>query len=140
MLGRDGAVENWRDKSVMRALMRWDDVPAIRELARVTAAEALAAVPPPTVDVVQTVSRLVPLRVVQQSFGFPGPDDGHMLRWSWATQADMFHNLTNDRSLLDACNAAGAEMRMWIRGFLVQREPWRNAQGEDREMASGHSQ
>jgi cytochrome P450 len=131
MLARDGAVENWRDKSVMRALLRWEDLPAIRALATVTAAEALGAVPPPTVDVVQTVSRLVPLRVVQQSFGFPGPDDGHMLRWSWATQADMFHNPTNDRSLLDACNAAGAEMRTWIRAFLVEREPWRDAQGED---------
>ena len=83
------------------------------------------------VDVVQTVSRLVPLRIVQRSFGFPGPDDGQMLRWSWATQADMFHNPTNDRSLIDACNAAGAEMRKWIRGFLVEREPWCDAQGED---------
>lgn len=131
MLARDGAVENWRDKSVMRALLRWEDVPAIRALAATTAAEALAATPPPTIDVVQTVSRLVPLRVVQRSFGFPGPDDAHMLRWSWATQADMFHNPGNDRRLLDACNAAGTEMRAWIRVFLAGREPWRDAQGGD---------
>jgi cytochrome P450 len=83
------------------------------------------------VDVVQTVSRLVPLRVVQRSFGFPGPDDASMLRWSWATQADMFHNLANDRRLLDACNAAGAGMRAWVREFLASREPWRNARGGD---------
>lgn len=131
MLGRDGAVENWRDKSVMRALLRWEDVPAIRALAATTAAEALAGAPPTTVDVVQAVSRLVPLRVVQRSFGFPGPDDAHMLRWSWATQADMFHNLANDPRLLDACNAAGTEMRAWVRVFLAGREPWRDAQGED---------
>ncbi len=30
MLARDGAVENWRDKSAMRTLLRWDDLPAIR--------------------------------------------------------------------------------------------------------------
>lgn len=131
MLGRDGAVENWRDKSVMRALLRWEDVPAIRALAAATAADALASVPAPTVDVVQTVSRLVPLRVVQRSFGFPGPDDVHMLRWSWATQADMFHNPKNDHRVLDACNAAGTEMRAWIRVFLAGREPWRDAQGGD---------
>ena len=47
MLARDGAVENWRDKSVMRTLLRWEDVPAIRALATDTAAAALAAVPPP---------------------------------------------------------------------------------------------
>ena len=27
MLARDGAVENWRDKSVMRAILRWEDAP-----------------------------------------------------------------------------------------------------------------
>ncbi len=131
MLARDGAVQNWRDKSVMRALLRWDDVPAIRALAATTARNALAAAPPPTVDVVQAVSRLVPLRVVQRSFGFPGPDDATMLRWSWATQADMFHNPTSDPRLLDACNRAGREMRAWVRTFLAGREPWHAAAGGD---------
>ena len=28
MLARDGMVENWRDKSAMRTLLRWDDLPA----------------------------------------------------------------------------------------------------------------
>jgi cytochrome P450 len=131
MLARDGAVENWRDKSVMRALLRWEDLPAIRAMAAKTAAKALAATLPPTIDVVQTVSRLVPLRVVQRSFGFPGPDDATMLRWSWATQADMFHNAANDPRLLAACNTAGQEMRAWVRTFLARREPWRNAEGGD---------
>ena len=130
MLGRDGAVENWRDKSVMRALLRWDDLPGIRALAATTASEALAAAPQ-TVDVVSTVSRLVPLRVVQKSFGFPGPDDASMLRWSWATQADMFHNPTNDKRVLDACIHAGNEMRAWLRDFLKTCQPWGSAAGDD---------
>jgi cytochrome P450 len=131
MLGRDGAEENWRDKSVMRALMRWDDVPGIRALAAAVAAQALAATAPPTVDVVHAVSRLVPLRVVQQCFGFPGPDDAAMLRWSWASQADMFHNLANVKARHDACVQAGAEMRAWVRDFLATRQPWAQAAGED---------
>lgn len=131
MLARDEAEPNWRDKSVMRALMRWDDVPGIRTFAAATAAEALGTAPPGTVDVVQTVSRLVPLRVVQRCFGFPGPDDATMLRWSWATQADMFHNLTNDRQLLADCIQAGTEMRAWVRSFLQAREPWHAATGGD---------
>ena len=131
MLGRDDALPNWRDKSVMKALMRWDDVPAIRALVAETAATALAAAPANTLDVVQTVSRLAPLRVVQSCFGFPGPSDAAMLRWSWATQADMFHNLTNDRRLLDNCIRAGLEMRAWVRTFLQSREPWHAAAGGD---------
>jgi cytochrome P450 len=131
MLGRDGAEQNWRDKSLMRALMRWEDVPGIRRLAAATAQTALAAAPADTVDVVRTVSRLVPLRVVQQAFGFPGPDDASMLRWSWATQADMFHNLGNDPTPLANCVQAGTEMRAWVRDFIAHREPWGEIDGDD---------
>ena len=52
-----------------------------------------------TVELVSRVGRLVPLRIVQRYFGFPGPDDATMLRWSRATQADMFRNPTNDPAL-----------------------------------------
>ena len=131
MLARDGTEENWHDKSLMRALMRWEDLPAIRRLAARTAQTALAAVPADTVDVVPTVSRLVPLRVVQQIFGFPGPDDATMLKWSWATQADMFHNPGGDPKLLADCIQTGTEMRAWIQNFLNAREPWDDVDGDD---------
>ena len=76
MLARDGAVQNWRDKAAMRTLLRWDDLPMIRAVAGEVASAALAAATQQgsgTFDVVATVSRLVPLRVVQRCFGFPGP-------------------------------------------------------------------
>jgi cytochrome P450 len=130
MLGRDETELNWHDKSLMRALMRWDDLPGIRAFARSTA-EAAVAGAGDSVDVVAKVSRLVPLRVVQQSFGFPGPDDTSMLRWSKATQADMFHNLVNDPAVLVANNTAGTEMRAWLRTWLASRRPWGEAKGED---------
>ena len=130
MLGRDETELNWHDKSLMRALMRWDDLPGIRAFARSTAEGAVADAGE-TLDVVAKVSRLVPLRVVQQSFGFPGPDDTSMLRWSKATQADMFHNLVNDPAVLAANNAAGTEMRAWLRTWLAGRRPWCEAKGED---------
>ena len=80
MLARDNSELNWRDKAVMRSLLRWEDLPKIRAFARQTAAAALAQrEKSDSVDIPQTVSRLVPLRVVQQFFGFPGPDDVTML-------------------------------------------------------------
>ncbi|HVU31593.1 MAG TPA: cytochrome P450 [Sphingomicrobium sp.] len=130
MLGRDDSELNWHDKSLMKALLRWDDLPAIRRLVGEVAAEALAS-RNETLDIVESVSRLVPLRVVQRCFGFPGPDDESMLRWSWATQADMFHNLVLDPKILAANVAAGTEMRAWIRDFLAKRQPWAEAEGED---------
>ncbi len=132
MMGRDDSELNWRDKSVMRALLRWDDLPGIRATAADVASQALAtASAGGTVDVVASVSRLVPLRIVQRCFGFPGPDDASMLRWSRATQADMFHNIANDPAILAACVAAGTEMRAWVRPFLATRQPWANAAGDD---------
>jgi cytochrome P450 len=130
MLGRDGAVQNWRDKSVMRGLLRWDDLPGIRAVAGAAAAQALANAGP-KFDVVPTLSRLVPLRIVQKCFGFPGPDDATMLAWSCATQADMFHNLDDDPAILAANIAAGTAMRAWVRDFITTRQPWAQAAGED---------
>src|SRR5271157_152091 len=43
MLARDGAVQNWRDKSVMRTLLRWDDLPEIRATAGKVASDRLRA-------------------------------------------------------------------------------------------------
>ncbi len=132
MMGRDDTELNWRDKSVMRTLLRWDDLPGIRALSADVAAAALAAgIEDGRVDVVKTVSRLVPLRVVQRCFGFAGPDDASMLRWARATQADMFHNLGDDPAVLAACVAAGTEMRAWLRGHLAGRQPWAEAAGDD---------
>jgi cytochrome P450 len=134
MLARDGAVQNWRDKSAMRTLLRWDDLPAIRATAEEVAATALRAATQGgggVFDVVKTVSRLVPLKIVQRSFGFPGPDDATMLAWSKATQADMFHNLTNDPAVLQANIAAGQAMQAWVAAFVDSRQPWADAAGED---------
>ena len=130
MMGRDDTELNWRDKSVMRTLLQWGDLPGIRSVAADVAKQALANASG-SVDIVATVSRLVPLRIVQRCFGFPGPDDATMLAWSRATQADMFHNLVNDPAVLAACIDAGTQMRAWVRPFLAGRQPWAAAAGDD---------
>jgi cytochrome P450 len=134
MLARDGAVQNWRDKSAMRTLLRWDDLPTIRKTAAEIASAALDLATPGAsgvFDVVSAVSRLVPLKTVQLSFGFPGPDDATMLAWSHATQADMFHNLNNDPAVLQTNIAAGQAMQAWVATFVDARQPWADAAGED---------
>jgi cytochrome P450 len=132
MLARDDSELNWNDKSVMRALLRQQDLPAIRDFAGATAAAALAqAGKASTIDITAAVSRLVPLRVVQKCFGFPGPDDVTMLRWSKATQFDMFHNLANEPHIHAANLQAGGQMQEWVRGFVARRQPWSTAAGDD---------
>ena len=131
MLGHDNSEMNWRDKSVMRTLLRWDDLTGIRAFAGKTAAAALSDRPDPNlVDVVKTVSRLVPLRVVQECFGFPGPDDD-MLHWSRATQHDMFRNLDGNEAIRKESVRAGQAMQEWVRQFIESRRPWSQLTGDD---------
>jgi cytochrome P450 len=114
--------------------LRWDDLPAIRATAAKVASTALRAATQGAggvFDVAVTVSRLVPLKIVQSCFGFPGPDDATMLAWSRATQADMFHNLINDPAVLQADIAAGQAMQSWVGNFVDARQPWADAAGED---------
>ena len=129
MLARDGTTINQRDKGLLRALLRQEDLPRIRELVAQLTGQALAAAAPTgRVEVVSEVSRLVPIRVVEDYFGFRGPDLATMFRWSRATQSDMFHNQKDDPRVHQDNLRAGAEMVACVRDLI--------ATGR-RELASG---
>ena len=130
MLARDSEVENWRDKSVMRTVLRWEDLPAIRAGAGRIAQAALPNASQGDVDIIATLSRLVPLRIVQECFGFHA-GDAEMLRWSYAMQHSMFRNPGRERQVWQAGVGAGIEMRAWLRTFLNGRQPWTAAAGGD---------
>lgn len=117
MLARDDTRINWHEKSVMRAVLQWEDLPRVRALAGETTRAALEEAGG-EIDVVQKISRLVPLRIVQRYFGFDAPD-ADMLRWSFACQHAMFRDLTGNPGVLAACVRAGEEMRAWLWPFLA---------------------
>ena len=79
MLARDGTEINWHEKSIMRSLLRWDDLPAVRRVAGEATLEGLAEADG-TLELVSAVRCRAPLRVVHRYFGFPGPDDVTMLQ------------------------------------------------------------
>lgn len=118
MLARDETALNWHEKGVMRAVLRFDDLPRLRAIAAETTAAELGGAAG-TIDLVARVARLVPLRVVQRGFGFAAPDDA-MLRWSFATQHAMFRNLGGDRAVLAAGIAAGQQMQAWLWPVLAR--------------------
>lgn len=117
MLARDETPINWQEKGLMQALLRWDDLPRVRQLAGTVAGQALAGAATGSLDIVPAIARQVPLRVVQQIFGFTAPD-ADLLRWSFATQHGMFRNLPFDPGVLKRCHAAGVDMRAWLKPFL----------------------
>ena len=126
MLALDNTEVNYRDKAVMRAVLPWADLPGIRDLAGSATDEALDA-GEGALDVVAAIARLVPLRIVQQVFGFTAPD-GDLLRWSYANQLDQFNNLPfDDRPDADAVAAAAIRAREEMRAAFASLIPARLA-------------
>ena len=119
MLARDMTDLNWHERGLMQAVLKRDDLPQLRQSVRAWAEEALAQADGEE-DLVPTLGRYIPARVVQSYFGFDASYDD-VLRWSFATQHAMFRNLTNDQAVVDACIQAGQEMRAWLWPFLAQK-------------------
>jgi len=122
MLARDGTTLNDRDKGIMRAMLRREDLPQVRQsVARLAAAAVRGSARDGRLEVVSDLARKVPIQLTGEYFGFPGPDLATMMRWSRATQHDMFHNLENDAAVHAANVQAGAEMRTYLSKLLEQR-------------------
>ena len=122
MLGRDCTTINQRDKGIMKSLMQREDLPSIRKKVATLTNEAIEAqIQNRKIEVVNTISRWVPLKMTGEYFGFPGPDMESMFRWSKATQLDMFHNLDNDPKIHQDNIEAGSEMKAYLHDLLPER-------------------
>lgn len=130
MLARDETAINWEEKGLMRALLRWDDLPRVRALTGEVASQALAAAPTGSLDIVSTIARAAPVRIVQRFFGFDAPE-ADLLRWSFATQHGMFRNLPFNDEVLARCHRAGEEMRAWLWPFLARKWAAAPSNGDD---------
>lgn len=128
MLGRDDTEINRRDKGIMAAIMGRQDLPKLRQLVARLADEAVAPqIDKRAIEIVNTVSRVVPMRLVAEYFGLGGADVATMMRWSKATQYDMFHNdlyssppgrLARFPQIHLDNLAAGAEMRAHLAAWM----------------------
>lgn len=127
MLAMDETEVNYRDKSVMRSILAWDDLPKIRALVAEVAEAALNAAGQ-EIEVVAQLARFVPMRIVQLHFGIKGPDQD-LLDWSYANQMDQFNNLPFDgRPDADAIHQAAEESRVKLRALFAQLIPQRIAE------------
>jgi len=127
MLAMDETVVNYRDKSVMRAILAQDDLPKVRALVGDLAEEALDAAGA-EIEAVQQLARHVPMRLVQRYFGINGPD-ADLLDWSYANQMDQFNNLPYDgRPDADAIHQAAEASRVKLRALFAVLIPARIAE------------
>lgn len=126
MLGKDGEVVNQRDKGIMRAFMQREDLPGIAKATAELVDEAVTRhLDSGKIELVSTVSRWVPARILDIYFGFPGPDIETLFRWSKVAQHDIFFNSAGDpetqKEIHEANKAAGVEMRAYTAELIKQR-------------------
>jgi cytochrome P450 len=119
MLARDYTEINYRDKSMMRVVLRMDDLPKVRKMVAKYTNEALDKAKG-NIEVVSNISRRVPVRLTQDYFGFNAPEKD-LFKWSYWTQSDMFHNLTNDATVHKNNISSGNEMHAFLSKEIVNR-------------------
>jgi cytochrome P450 len=111
------------DISVMRLVVRREDLARVKDIvsrhAAAIAGKLLQGGGP--VDIVQTLTRKVPVRLADEYFGFAAPDDTQMMAWARACFREFFINLLNDPVMRAPAVAAGAEMRKRLETLLAGR-------------------
>jgi cytochrome P450 len=90
-MAQDDTAVHWREKSIMRAVLDRERIPAIRDFVGTTAAQLLAAAKG-AMDVVGGLTRAVPIALVKDWFGDPDANAQHLTEWSYWNQQDAFHN------------------------------------------------
>ncbi len=96
-MAQDDTAAHWREKSIMRAILDFEQIPEIRAFVAETAAGILKA-GNGSADVPQVLSRMAPVEVVRKFFGFKSIDAKSLIEYSYWNQQDAFHNQSFDES------------------------------------------
>jgi cytochrome P450 len=99
-MAQDDTADHWRDKSIMKSILDFEELPALRAFIGQEAARILKQANG-AIDAPQQLTRMVPCRLVQEKFGFSGSNASKLIEWSYWNQTDAFHNQPFDRDVID---------------------------------------
>jgi len=91
LMAQDDTAQHWREKSLMKCVLDFEDLPGIRDFCATTSRRLLAAAPG-GIDAVAGLTRAVPLALVQERFGFDQADPRQLFESSYWSQMDAFWN------------------------------------------------
>src|SRR5690348_15596100 len=111
------------DISIMRLVVRREDLQRVKEIVSRQAAAIVSQLfqGGGPVDIVQRLSRKVPVRLADEYFGFSAPQDEQMMAWARACFREFFINLLDDPVVRAPAVGAGAEMRRRLDALLAER-------------------
>jgi cytochrome P450 len=124
------------DISVMRLVVRREDLPRVKDITSRHAAKIVGELfqGHEPVDIVQTLTRKVPVRLADEYFGFAAPRDEQMMAWARFCFREFFINLLDSPEIRAPAVKAGAEMRECLDALLAKR---RAADVEGRDDVMG---
>ncbi len=126
-MAQDDTAVHWREKSIMRAILDREDIPAIRTYVADKAAAILEAANG-AIEAVGGLTRAVPIALVQDWFGFADSDPAELVRWSYWNQMDAFWNqpfdaafISDPAKIVTEREAANAAMRTYLIALIQRR-------------------
>jgi cytochrome P450 len=124
------------DISVMRLVVRREDLARVKETVSRTAAgivQSLSQGPGPF-EIVQALTRKVPVRLAAEYYGFDAPDDAQMMGWARDCFREFFINLMDTPDMRAPAVTSGAAMHARLDTLLAERRA-AGASGKDDVMA-----
>jgi cytochrome P450 len=111
------------DISIMRLVVRRDDLSRVKDIVSRSAAGIVQTLfqGPGPVEIVQTLTRKVPVRLAAEYFGFAAPDDAQMMEWARACFREFFINLRGSPEMRAPAVTAGANMLARLDALLAER-------------------
>jgi cytochrome P450 len=111
------------DISIMRLVVRREDLSRVKDIVSRCAAGIVQALfqGPGPVEIVQTLTRKVPVRLAAEYFGVAAPDDAQMMGWARACFREFFINLLDTPDMRAPAMTAGSEMRARLDALLAER-------------------
>jgi cytochrome P450 len=127
-MAQDDTAVHWREKSIMRAILDREDIPAIRSYVATKTATLLTAARG-SMEAVAGLTRAVPLALVQDWFGLTGIEPVALCKWSYWNQIDAFWNQPFDAiawpdqgKIVSEREVANREMGAYLIGLVARRE------------------
>jgi cytochrome P450 len=115
-MAQDDTAAHWREKSIMRSILDFEDIPAMRAFVAEETRRRLSEADG-EIELVRQITRGIPVALVQQFFGFRNADPDKLIDWSYWNQQDAFHN-----QIFDAPGPVDAEeivRRRKMAGFAM---------------------
>jgi cytochrome P450 len=110
------------DISIMRLVVRREDLLRVKDIVSRHAAAIVSDLFHGTgpVEIVQTLTRKVPVRLADEYYGFSALHDEQMMAWARFCFREFFINLLDDPKIRAPAVAAGAEMRERLDVLLAE--------------------